>query len=142
MNWGTKLVIGMALFMGFIIFLATRMVISGNDDALIDKNYYEKGLAYNGDYNKKKQAMQDSIIPEIDITPLGLALSFPVPVSYKLSLKRLDNDSMDLIFEGHTDEERCIEIPAEQLAKGTWFLSIEYAKDVQHYLFEKQIVMP
>ena len=139
MNWGTKSVIGMAVFMGFILILATRMIISSGDDALIDNNYYEKGLAYTGDYNKKQNAFQDSVIPEIDITPLGLTISFPIPVHYKLTLKRPNNSKMDLVFEGYTDEERCVEVPAEQLAKGTWFLKIEYTKDEEHYLFEKEI---
>ena len=142
MNWGTKLVIGMVLFMGFIVFLGTRMIISGSDDALVDKNYYEKGLAYSVDYNKKQRALQDSVVPDVYVSPLGLTLSFPVPVQFKLTLKRLDNENMDLVFDGHTDEERCVEVPAEQLAKGTWFLSIEYSKDEEHYLFETEIVMP
>lgn len=52
MNWGTKLIIGMALFMAFIIGLAVFM-LNSNADPLVDKDYYEKGLKYDELKGKK-----------------------------------------------------------------------------------------
>ena len=43
-TWGTKLVIFMAMFMGFIILMAVRMM--KEDISLIQTDYYEKGENY------------------------------------------------------------------------------------------------
>ena len=58
MNWGTKLVIGMGLFMAFIITLVVFMMRSGSDD-LVDKDYYQKGIEYDKEYTRKNQVQQD-----------------------------------------------------------------------------------
>ena len=53
MNWGKGLVIGLGLFMSFIVFLVVMMLNTPEDS--FDKNYYEKGLAYDLDYQKKSR---------------------------------------------------------------------------------------
>ncbi len=66
MNWGTKLVIAMALFMTFIIALSTKMILSDKDD-LVDKDYYEKGLNYDLDYQRKQNMENDKAEPKIEL---------------------------------------------------------------------------
>ncbi|MGI4729762.1 MAG: FixH family protein, partial [Janthinobacterium lividum] len=83
MNWGTKLVIGMAVFMAFIIGLGLMMVTSKSDD-LVDANYYENGLKYDRDYNRKEQVLKDHAQPEININPESLILKFTQPATGKL----------------------------------------------------------
>ena len=43
-NWGLKLVVAMAVFMGFIFILVFQSV--KNDINLVEKDYYPKGLKY------------------------------------------------------------------------------------------------
>ncbi len=64
MNWGTKLIIGTALLMSFIITLAVLMIRNDSDD-FIDANYYEKGIEYDKDYERKNQLIEDKAEPKI-----------------------------------------------------------------------------
>lgn len=66
MNWGTKIVIGMASFMAFIIVLATLMIRS-NPDPLVDEDYYEKGLNYDQEIKRMEKVKQDSVALSQDI---------------------------------------------------------------------------
>ncbi|WP_256004617.1 MULTISPECIES: FixH family protein [Pedobacter] len=59
MNWGSKIIIGMALFMSFIILLGIMMVRS-TPDPLVDEDYYEKGLNYDQELRVKQHRL-DSI---------------------------------------------------------------------------------
>lgn len=45
MNWGTKIVIALALFMVLIISFGIYMVTHA-DDPLVAEDYYERGLNY------------------------------------------------------------------------------------------------
>jgi len=45
MNWGTKIVIALALFMALIVSFGVYMV-SRDTDSLVAEDYYERGLNY------------------------------------------------------------------------------------------------
>ena len=140
MNWGTKLTIALISFMSFIVFMGLRMVLS-NEDALIDKDYYERGLNYDQEYNESKQALNDSILPEVIIKEAGLNISLPVTVKYKLTCQKLSDAKKDRIYTDHT-ESRNIYINAGELEKGTWLFTIEYHTRQKSYLVKRQIVLP
>ena len=140
MNWGTKLTIALISFMAFIVSMGARMVLS-NEDALIDKDYYERGLKYDKEYNENKQALQDSIIPEVNIKQSALSISFPVPVKYKLICKKLSDANKDRVYTANT-ESRNIQVDAGELEKGTWLLTIEYHVQQKAYLVKRQIALP
>lgn len=67
MNWGTKLIIGMASFMAFIIVLGTLMITS-KSDPLVDEDYYEKGLNYDTEIKRLEKVKQDSVAASKEIT--------------------------------------------------------------------------
>lgn len=139
MNWGKKLVLGMALFMSFIIFLSTKMILSNNDE-LIDKNYYEDGLNYDKEYNAHKQALKDSVIPEFDVNATGLSINFPTKVSYNISSKFLANAGKDRNYKGIAD--KTILIPSSEMDKGEWVLNLRYSATGKEYQIKKEIIMP
>lgn len=141
MNWGTKLMIGMALFMSFIVILVLRMVFS-TPDALIDNNYYEKGQTYNTEYNAKQVAVKDSVVPEIEINESGLDFTFTEPAQYKLVCKRPSDAEMDLEFKGKLEPDLRLHIPRSKLEKGSWHLRLEYTIADKAYLVVREIVMP
>ncbi|RZM29342.1 MAG: hypothetical protein EOO88_05320 [Pedobacter sp.] len=60
MNWGTKIIIGMAVFMAFILVLGIFMIRS-NPDPLVDEDYYEKGLNYDQELKRMEEIKKDSI---------------------------------------------------------------------------------
>src|SRR5690606_36918435 len=141
MNWGTKLVIGMALFMSFILILVLKMAFSP-EDALIDKDYYEKGQNYNVEYDAKQRAVQDSVVPEINVSEDGLTINFKQAVDYKLTAKRPSDIKMDKQFDGKTDETFSINLPESELAKGPWKLTLQFNISDKEYLVEREIIMP
>ncbi|MDB5013958.1 MAG: FixH family protein [Daejeonella sp.] len=142
MNWGKKLIIGMVLFMIFIVTLGTIMIMKGKDDSLIENDYYEKGQTFDKDYNAKQRAIDDLVIPSININDLGLTITFPVPVTYKLICRRSSDKDLDKTFDGSTDEDRNIQVLKSELEPGPWLIRIEYAASGKNYLFETEIDMP
>ena len=141
MNWGTKLVIALALFMAFIITLGVKMIFS-NDDALIEKDYYEQGLNYDKKYEAKKLALADSVVPSIDVNEYGLTISFAQPADCMLNFKRLSDAKMDTTFERRTDEDFSIQVLDGELESGPWRLALNYTIDEKTYLYESEIIMP
>ena len=141
MNWGSKLVLAMGLFMAFIITLSVKMILS-NDDALIEKDYYEKGLNYDETYNSKQSAIADSVVPAIDVNEYGLSISFPDPASCRLNFKRLSDARMDTTFNRDTDEDFSIQVFEGDLQSGPWLLKLNYTINEKNYLLEQEIIMP
>ena len=141
MNWGTKLTIGMALFMGFIIVLVILMIKPHQADSLIDSDYYEKGQTYDIDYNARRDAIKDSMLPSIKPGENNLMIGFPNPVSYKISFRRLSDSRLDKFYKSNKAMKEVI-IPAEDLPSGSWLLRIEYKGDNRNYLYQEKILMP
>lgn len=133
--------IGMALFMSFIVILVIKMVFS-TPDALIDNNYYEKGQTYNKEYNAKQKAVKDSVVPEIEINESGLDFIFNKPAKYKLICKRSSDAKMDFELDGSSDPDLRLHIPKSKLEKGSWHLRLEYSIAGKDYLVIKDTVMP
>lgn len=142
MNWGKKLIIGMALFMTFIVSLGAIMIMRNDNDALIEKDYYEKGITYDKDYEAKQAAIDDMVVPAIHTSAWGVTITFPVPVKYQLICRRPSDYHMDKTFNGFTDEDRNIQIPKGMLQAGPWLLRIQYSTEDKNYLFEGEIIMP
>jgi hypothetical protein len=139
MNWGTKLLIGMGLFMAFIITLAVLMIKSGSDD-LVDKDYYQKGIEYDKDYERKSQMQKDQAEPEISIGE-SIRIIFKKPMTGTarfLNPSDHKNDQIVSLNSGITNE---ILIPLTDLAAGHWKLIIEWKSDAKEYLFEKSITI-
>lgn len=141
MNWGTKLIIALALFMAFIITLGVKMIFS-NDDALIEKDYYEQGLNYDKKYEAKQLALTDSVVPSVDVNEFGLTISFNQPADCTLNFKRLSDAKMDTTFERRTDEDFSIQVLEGELESGPWRLALNYIIDEKTYLYETEIIMP
>ena len=141
MNWGTKLVVAMALFMAFIITLSIKMVFS-NDDSLIENDYYEQGLKYNERYDAKRSAMADSVVPLINVNDQGLSISFADSAKCRLSFKRLSDAKMDTALERLTDEDYSVKVLEGDLKSGPWMLSMNYIVKGKTYLLEQEIKMP
>ena len=132
----------MALFMIFIMSLGAVMIMRHDDDALIEDDYYEKGQSFDKDYQTKKDALDDKVIPLISVNQYGLTITFPIPVKYQLICRRPSDYHMDKIFNGFTDEDRSIQIPKGELESGPWLLKIQYTVEEKNYLFEAEIMMP
>lgn len=141
MNWGTKLVIGMALFMGFIIFLGIKMIRS-KDDALVDNDYYEKGVHYDEDYRKKENVKKEHAEPLMTTTEGQLELIFKKPAEGSLLLIRTADKKLDRELRLKTGEKNQFLVPLRQMASGLWKVRINWASEGKYYLYEKEVMLP
>jgi hypothetical protein len=141
MNWGTKLVIGMLSFMTFIVVLGVLM-FNSKTDALVDNDYYEKGLSYNADYNRKEQVKTDNAGPQISVDRQNITLSFKTEASGIINLRRNSDKSMDQRIALQTDEKNLATIPLKGIAKGQWHIIVSWISDGKSYLDEQEIHIP
>lgn len=138
MNWGTKLMIGMICFMSFIVVLGVLM-FNSKDDALVDKDYYEKGLDYDKDYNRKEQVKTDNATPDISVSETELIISFKAGAEGELRLIRNEDQRMDKKAALKTDLANQVRFPLKGLAKGQWRIVLSWVSGGKAYLNEQEI---
>lgn len=127
--------------MTFIIAMAVKMAISAGDDDLVEKDYYEKGLAYDKDYNEQQNALTDSVIPSITSEQNGIIISFNIPVKYKIFCQRASDSKLDRMFEGTAERNAPVLLSRNDLKSGPWNLRIEFIAAGKKYLVEREIMM-
>ena len=139
MNWGTKLGIGMALFISFIVTLGVLMIRSDSDD-LVDTDYYEKGIGYEKDYIRKSQVETDRAQPTITSNG-SLKIVFVRPATGRVKFIHPSDKKMDKILGMKSNTDNLVELPLAQMAKGHWKLLLEWESDEKAYLYEKEIMI-
>ncbi|MBB2150478.1 FixH family protein [Pedobacter gandavensis] len=139
-NWGTKLVIGMVCFMSFIIILAIKM-FNSSPDALVDNDYYEKGLDYDKEYQLKEQVKTDHAQPDVQVSTVGIILTFKAPAEGKINLVRSADKRMDKVIPIKTDAQNRVAIPLTGIAKGRWKLIINWTSAGKSYLDEQEVMV-
>lgn len=138
MNWGMKLMIGMGTFMTFIMVMAIIM-FNSRTDALVDIDYYEKGLNYDSDYHKKELVKADKASPHISGVSAGLMLKFRAPATGTVKLIRNADKKMDRVMPIRTDQENKVILPLSGIAKGRWKLIITWNDNNKTYLDEQEV---
>lgn len=140
MNWGTKLVLGMAVFMSFIIGMVVYMFKQHGNDALVEDNYYEKGINYDKEYNAKSNTLNDGATPEIKQNESQLIIQLKDAADYQLTLMRPSAKEKDVKNSGKTiGDENLIIIETGNLDKGLWLLKLQWQFNGKDYLFTEDI---
>jgi len=145
-NWGTGLVIGMLLFMGFIMFLVITMTT--NDEYshdLVTEEYYERDLYYQNEIDAETnyRSLGTAIVGKR--TQAGWELQFPAQVDAskakgKVILYRPSNKKLDSELPLVLDADGKMLIPDAQLVDGIWRLLISWEQDETAYLYKETIV--
>jgi hypothetical protein len=136
MNWGKGLVIGLVLFMSFITILVVLMFRSAEDS--FDKDYYEKGLAYDVEYEQKQQVITDQAEPTISYNDEVLSITFKAADSGQINFKRPSSKKEDKVIN-FTDNE--VNIKRKELLNGEWKIILKWTYDQKNYLYEKSIFL-
>lgn len=134
MNWGKGIVIGLAAFMSFVIFLVILMFKAPDDS--YDKDYYEKGLSYDRQYEQKQNVLNDNAKPDIVLDNTKLVVLFKALQSGKLTLYRPSDNKLDRVFDL---KDQQIEIMTKDIAKGDWKLIAEWNHNGKSYLYEQSV---
>ncbi|WP_345949330.1 FixH family protein [Mucilaginibacter sp. PAMB04274] len=140
LNWGNYLIMGMGAFMVFIISMGVYMFAQTKDD--YDKQYYEKGINFDQDFNREKQVFADRAVPKVSFDAQNMLVQFAAPAKGKLRFTRAADRWMDKVFP-----VECIKaadpviIPLTALAKGPYKLRVEWQSNLKQYLYEQDITI-
>lgn len=143
-NWGTGLVIGMLLFIGFIMyFVVTMLTDSKYNHDLVVEEYYKQELVLNS--KLEARANNGTLTSPIrgKRVPEGWLLEFPEEMNnpnlqgtvflYRPSNKQLDFELPLEILESN------LLIPENRLLDGRWNISITWSQNGKEYLYEEEI---
>lgn len=142
MNWGTKIVLGMVAFMLFIIAMVIYMFSVHGNDALVEEDYYEKGINYNQEYNAKQNMLDDGAEPIITINENQIIIQLKDSASYELKLMRPASAKDDIQIKGITiGQANLILLDRKDKHTGLWFLELKWNSHQKAYLFKKNITL-
>ncbi|WP_412468675.1 FixH family protein [Pedobacter sp. KLB.chiD] len=143
MNWGTKIIMGMFAFMLFIVAMVIYMFHMHGRDALIEENYYEKGINYNAEYDARQNVLQDDAKPRITITNTQLVIQLKDSAQYELILMRPANSNDDIKREGYTTgPSNLILVDRAKMVNGMWFLNLSWRNHAgKKYMFKNNITL-
>ncbi|WP_316738866.1 FixH family protein [Pedobacter aquatilis] len=142
MNWGGKLILTMLIFMAFILAMGAYMLSKQGNDALVESNYYEKGLNYDDEYQSKKNTVDDGLTPIIKVNESQIVIQMKDCCNYELRLIRPSDAKSDKKMKGKTiGENHLILIPRTAQDKGLWFLDLEWKINNKNYRFKQNITL-
>ena len=140
LNWGNYLIIGMATFMVFIISMAVYMFAQTKDD--YDKQYYEKGINFDQDYNREKQVFADRAVPKVSFDAQNMLIQFAAPAKGKLRFTRAADRHMDKLFAVKSiNAADPVMIPLTALTRGPYKMRFEWQSNLKQYLYEQEIMI-
>lgn len=144
-NWGTGIVIGMLLFMSFILyFVITISTDKKYDYDLVTEEYYQKEMAYQTeiDAENNSNSLESAISGEKSDS--GWMLTFPKNIDHAkidgtVFMYRPSNKAVDFVIPIQITSGQML-IPANKLAPGRWNIIIDYRYDGKHYMYKEEIV--
>jgi len=143
-NWGTGLVIGMALFIGFILFLVYRMTTDNNlEHDLVTEGYYQKEMELQDNiYAQQNTAAMEKQITGIK-NDMGYLLQFPEgfepqKIKGKVFLYRPSNKQLDFELPLELTDPNLL-IPDNRMLDGRWNITIDWEYEEKKYRFKKEI---
>lgn len=142
MSWGTKIVLILVTFMLFIITLVTYMFSVHGDDALVEEDYYEKGLSYNQEYDAKQNVLDHNAQPIIHISENQIIVQLIDSATYALKLMRPSAQKEDITAKGNTiGNGNLILIDRKSLSKGLWTLSIQWESNKKSFFYKTNLTL-
>jgi len=125
MNWGKGIIIGMALFMGFIIFLVVNLMMHKVD--LVSEDYYKNEINYEAEISAMKNNEQLDTEIVMESQEEYIVVKIPEEGEFsnvQLSLSRPDNEKLDrsYIIKG----TKTFLIPKKELVKGTYNVEVRF----------------
>jgi hypothetical protein len=142
MNWGTKIVLGMIAFMLFIVAMVVYMFSVHGNDALVDEDYYEKGINYDREYKATQNMINDHVEPKITVAESQLIIQLKGSAAYELKLMRPSTIKNDVKETGNTvGDSNLILINTKQMPHGLWFLDLKWQSNGTDYQFKKNITL-
>jgi len=137
MNWGKGLIIGMAIFMLFIISMCVYMFRMPADE--YDHQYYEKGLNFDKDFAKEKQVIADHAQPAISIEAGQAHIAFTKPANGTARFIRPSSEALDKTFQLNTNTGSSTSLALNGLVAGKWRVVLDWKSGDKTYLYQKEV---
>jgi hypothetical protein len=141
-NWGTGIFIVILLF---VMAIAAFLIYTSNTDMkLVEENYYDKGLAYQGRIDKLNNTASLPWKIKISQVPGTLIIQFP-------QLDTAEAPAGTLLFYRPSDPEKDFSVPLQLndssrqiiditgINKGKWVIKIDWKMDGMGYYFEEEV---
>ena len=136
MNWGHKITIAIALFMGYILYLV-YLTFQQNIDLVAD-DYYQQEIAYQDVINKSDNYHLLENELSITQTDSNIVISFPHSDTTKLEGSliwfRPSEAKKDIIFPINSNK---LLIPVAKLLKGVYKIKATWTVDTTSYFNEQ-----
>jgi hypothetical protein len=140
MNWGKGIIIGMVAFMTFITVMGVYMFKNSPKD--FDRQYYEKGLAYDSVYTKEKQVITDNAQPTVRVDRNTMHITFTKAANGTVRFERPSDPSLDRVLPFETDSSNELLIPMQKFALGEWHITLDWKSSGTKYLYQKEMFLP
>lgn len=144
-NWGTGLMIGMVLFIAFILYFVIKISTDKNYDYdLVTEEYYKREMFYQQEIDAEENANSLSTNITGKKTKEGWMLTFPSNIDYKkiegtVFLYRPSNKQLDFEIPLKLSSPNLL-IPDERLVAGRWNTIVQWRYNGEDYLYKKEIV--
>ena len=143
-NWGTGIVIAIALFMAFILYFVIKVQLNSKyDNELVVEEYYKNDAKFGDEMIRVQNAKDLAQKPVITNTSEGITISFPevfIPKNikgkisfYRPSSRKFDFD-VSILLKGSS-----MNVPKERLVGGRWNINMEWQYDGKNYLTKEMI---
>jgi nitrogen fixation protein FixH len=143
-NWGTGIVIAIALFMSFILYFVIKVQSNSKyDNELVVEEYYKKDARFGEEMDRVQNAQDLDQKPIITKTAAGITIVFPAVydpknIKGKVSLYRPSNKKLDFEILISLSDPSLL-IPKSNLVGGRWDLNMEWQYNGKSYL-TKEII--
>jgi hypothetical protein len=137
MNWGKGITIVLALFMGFILYLAITLMSQNVD--LESEDYYAQEIAYEDEIQAERNSQNGPEI-KLNLTEEHVVIQLPDSVNYtqvEVAFHRPNNDKMDKSFQ--LKGTRMLALEKTLFEKGSYLVEISYLSDNKPCLIKKKI---
>ncbi len=143
-NWGTGIVVAMALFMIFILQFVYRVTfLDKYDHHLVSEDYYTDELYYQKEIDKLNNASKLTNNVTIKNFEKGIMIHFPEDKDFNkiegtINFQRPSNSKID--FKKDIDLKGYnLHIPDSLLASGKWNVRIDWQFNDEKYLLKESI---
>jgi len=143
-NWGTGIVIGLILFIGFILVMVFMMSTEKKYDYdLVTEEYYKEELQFQDEIDAENNTLLLSERIKIDRKPEGLLLVFPKEIEDNkitgtVYLYRPSNKRLDFEIPLELNKSKLL-IPKDRLLGGRWNIIARWRSNDKDYLFKEEI---
>jgi nitrogen fixation protein FixH len=143
-NWGTGVVIAIALFMAFILYFVIKVQSNSKyDNELVVEEYYKHDAKFGDEMIRVQNAHDLTQKPLITKTNKGVTIVFPTlfapnKIKGKVSLYRPSMKNLDFEIPISISNPTLL-IPKSKLVGGRWDINMEWQYDGIAYLTKETI---